>query len=171
MNRKLTIPLNVFASFLLLFVFIYYGYYAYIGLMWGFNERMFMLLVSDGVFWLFVPAAIGIFLRKKWSWWFTISVFAQLFIAKIIAIFANVFLLLSGNVAEPLQGSHIVIEIVYLVLYLIVTVSFSFVPIRKVFKVEQRFSEWFWKVFLIAIGIYLVHFILTIIAISIPKPF
>ena len=166
MDRKLTIPLNVFASFLLLFVFVYYGYYAYIGLMWGFSERMFTLLVSDAIFWLFVPAAVGIFLRKKWSWWLTISVFVQLFIAKVIAIVANVFLLMSGNVIEPLQGSHFVIEIVYLILYLIVAISFSFKPIRKVFKVEQTFIEWFWKVFLIATGIYLVHFILTIVVIS-----
>lgn len=169
MDRKQTIPLNVFASFLLLFVFVYFGYYGYIGFMWGFNERMVMLLISDGVFWLFVPAAIGIFMRKKWSWWLTISVFVQLFIAKLIAIFANIFLLLSGNVAESLQGSNIAIEIGYLVMFLIISISFSFESIRKMFKVEQTFNGWFWKVLFMAIIIYLVHLLLTVLAISIPQ--
>lgn len=168
MDRNLKISLNVFGSFLLLFVFIYFGYYAYIGFMWGFNERMGMLLVSDSVFWLFVPAVIGIFLRKKWSWWLTISVFFQLFIAKLIAIVANVFLLLSGEVAETLQGSHLMIEFGYLGLYLIICISFSFEAIRKVFKMEQSFNEWFWKVFLIAISIYFVHLLLTVLVIFNP---
>ncbi|WP_280768111.1 hypothetical protein [Salipaludibacillus daqingensis] len=170
MDRKLSIPLNVFASFLLLFVFVYYGYYVYIGVMWGYSERMLMLLVSDGVFWLFVPAAIGIFRREKWSWWLTISVFVQLFIAKIIAIAANVFLLVSGNVAEPLQGSNMAIEFLYLVLYLIIIVSLSLEPIRKFSNVNKSFLEAFWRVFLLAIGIYVIHFILTVVAITAIQP-
>ncbi|WP_416149808.1 hypothetical protein ACM26V_02065 [Salipaludibacillus sp. HK11] len=166
MDRKLAIPINIFASFLLLFVFVYFGYYVYVGIFWGFSERLLMLLVSDSVFSLFVPAAIGILLRKTWSWWFTMSIFVQLFISKVIAIAATVFLLVSGSVAEPLQGSNVLVEILYLVMYLIVIVSFSLSQIRKIFKVNKSFIEWFWKVFLIAIAIYLVHFTLTILTMS-----
>ncbi|PYZ94611.1 hypothetical protein CR194_03515 [Salipaludibacillus keqinensis] len=170
MNRKTGLIVNTFASLLLLYVIIYYGYYVYIGLLWGFSERMFMLLVSDSLFLLFVPIAIGLFLKKKWSWWLTMSVFLQLFIAKVIAILANIFLLLSGSVAEPLQGSNILIEISFLFMYFIVIIGFSSKSLRSFLSIERPFSEWFWRVFLLAMVLYTSHFIITVVAISTLNP-
>ncbi|MCE7793247.1 hypothetical protein K8O68_12540 [Salipaludibacillus sp. CUR1] len=170
MERKLTILINIYAVFLLLFVLAYYGYYLYIGILWGFGERMFTLLVSDSLFLLFIPAAVGILFKKTWSWWLNMIIFFQLFIAKFIALGANVTLLMTDTVAQPLQGSNLLVEILYLVLYLIIITALSLKIVKQRLSVNRRFGEWFWRVFTGAIGLYVFHFIITLLVIAWVSP-
>lgn len=170
MDRKLHFFVTVFAVSLLIFVLSYYGYYMYIWLLWGVSERLIMLLISDSLFLLFIPAAVGLLLRKKFSWWLTMILFTQLFVAKVIAIAANIFLIVSGTIAETMQWSHFLVESLFLALYLLILIIFGLKPIREVLSVRLSPREWVWRVLAGAMGLYVLHFAITMVTVYLLTP-
>ncbi|MCR6106668.1 hypothetical protein HXA34_10270 [Salipaludibacillus agaradhaerens] len=170
MKRKLTVLINLIAISLLIFSVIYYGYYLYIGVYWGFTGRILVSLVSDGIFLLFIPVSIGLFLKKKWAWWLTLTTFVVLFMAKLAGIFANIYLLISGSIADMLGGSHLLLETLYLLLYGLIITLFSLNIMKESFGVIRPFTEWFWRVVLAAAIVYVLYFILTLILLSVLNP-
>ncbi|RKL67504.1 hypothetical protein CR203_09135 [Salipaludibacillus neizhouensis] len=161
MEKRLRIFMIIFAVSLLVFVISYYGYYMYIGFMWVLNDRMLMLLVSDGLFILFLPLAIVLLLRLRSAWWLTMILFTQLFVAKIIAIFANLFLVFSGTIAEPLQWSGYVLELIFIFVYLLIIIVFAMPSIRDFFTITLTPKQWVWRVFAGAMLLYILHFLIT----------
>lgn len=166
MIRRLPLLKSIFAVCLILFVIAYFGYYAYVGIYWGFSDRMLMLLVSDSVFLLFIPVSVGVLLKKSWGWWLTVVIFIHLFIAKCVAIAAEFFFNLSGGIVEPFQPTHQLAEVLFLVFYTTIIMIFSLDAVKREFSVERRFGEWYWRALLWASGLYTIHFMLALITFS-----
>lgn len=163
-NHK-DIGIRIYAGALFLFAIIYLGYYLYIAFTWGLRQSSAGLLISDGIFLLFIPISAALYFLKPAGWWLNMIAFTYLLLSKIVAVAANVFLLQAGLVVGQDGGMNYTVEIFLILLYIAVLVVFSLRPVRHALQVHldrYRISS-FWKVFPVALLIYALQFYAAIV--------
>ncbi|SDN35043.1 hypothetical protein [Alkalicoccus daliensis] len=157
--------IRIYAAAILLFSLMYIGYYLYISFTWGLRQGGLSLLVSDGIFLLFLPIAAALFYFKPAGWWLNMIVFTYLLISKIVAVAANIFLLQAGLIVDQEGGMNFAIETFYIVLYLAILILFLWKPVREALNVylERLRISAFWRIFPAALVIYALQFYAAII--------
>lgn len=160
MKQQLGWAIRIYAGALLVFAILYLGYYMYISFSWGLREGGLGLLISDGIFLLFIPIAAALYFLHPAGWWLNMITFTYLLLAKIVAVAANIFLLQTGLIVDQEGGMNYGAEIFYIVLYSVILIAFYWKPVRLELQVHldrYRISA-FWRVFPTALLIYALQF-------------
>ncbi|WP_307326131.1 hypothetical protein [Evansella vedderi] len=164
------IPLNLLAVFQLVFVTAFLIYYLYIGIQWGFGERLILLMASDGIYLLLILSSIGLFMGKNWSWWLTIIVYTKLLIAKAVTLIAETSMIFSGIIVEDFQIESFILEVFILFMYSIVIFFLSLPMVRSFFSIQWKGKKLVFLVNVSALIVYMLYFIVVVFIISWVQP-
>ncbi|UTR09719.1 hypothetical protein MM300_17765 [Evansella sp. LMS18] len=166
MDEKTPLFVKIIAMLQILLVAVYFIYYMYIGIQWGFTERILLDLISDSVYLLLIVSSVGLLMKKTWSWWLTIILHSKLFLANAIAMAVVILNIMAGTIAETLQLNLFIADIILLVLFLAMISLFSSRYVRRLFNVEYSGTKLLFLVAISAIILYMIYFIIMILSID-----
>ncbi|UCZ54905.1 hypothetical protein LGQ02_09235 [Bacillus shivajii] len=165
-NKRVPTIIKVFALLKIIFVIGYFSFLLYVGIAWGFGERITLVFISDSAYILFIITAIGFLLKKKWSWWMSMIVFIKLFIAKFLSMIAEIVNIMTGMVAEPLRFELFIGDFLILILFIAIITFLSLPMFRNTFDIQTSASRIIFFSGLGAIILYFIYFIVMLLMIS-----
>ncbi|MDG5787497.1 hypothetical protein QA612_08315 [Evansella sp. AB-P1] len=166
MNKLVINIIKLIAIGQILFVLGLFSYYVYIGLQWGFEERLILLMVSDGIFILFIFSSISILLWKKWGWWLTVIIYCKLILAKIITVISEIAMVLLGVIIESIRINVILFDLFVILLYSVIVFIFLRPTIRQRFTIQMTGSRLSFFIIVSTLILYFVHFIILLLTMS-----
>ena len=149
------------------FPLLYFGYFVYIGMVWGTADRLILLFVSDGLFLLFLAVGFGLWKYKAWSWWLGVILFTQFFIAKIISLFVNFLLVQTENIDGQFNLEQVAVEVIYLLFFMTVLILFRWKPVKDLLEVTFNWRKHLWRIAVSAILLYMLHLLLMILILTV----
>ncbi|MFA9560275.1 hypothetical protein ACERII_23440 [Evansella sp. AB-rgal1] len=166
MNRFISntiISISIIQCILILILSIYYFY---LGIEWGMNERLMLLMLSDSAYALLIPSTIALLLRKQWGWWYTVIVYCKLFLAKITAVIAEMYMLYNNTIAEPFQISIFIFDVLLIFLFVAVICFFFISKVRSYFCVQMKKNVLLFFMIISALILYVMHVITMLLVIK-----
>ncbi|SDY90401.1 hypothetical protein SAMN05421736_104142 [Evansella caseinilytica] len=157
---------KLLAIFQIVFVICYFVYFLYIGLQWGFGERMKLLLFSDSVYIFLFVSTIGLLTFRRWGWWLSIILYAKLLLARAVTVIATFVNIRFGFIAETLHIYLFLSDLLLILLFAVIIVFFTRPATKKLYGISLSGVRLFFLAGTSAVIVYFIYFIVMLLMVN-----
>ncbi|QKS71168.1 hypothetical protein FLK61_31130 [Paenalkalicoccus suaedae] len=160
--------LTIYSYFLSLVGVGYALYYFYIGVVFGFNDRLLLQIITNGPMMLLLAVGLLLLFSFRVGWWLHMIVFTQLLLAKVVSLIGEVILSQTGLFYEDLSVSAVFLDISVVLLYIVALLVFTSDSVKQLIhvKTETLRIHPYWIIIIFAIMLYAIEISLSLYLIA-----